>query len=294
MSPAQDLYQAILARRSVRRYAGERLDAGTLAQVEGIVDQVRPLVPENRFDALLRDVYPGEDLVRALGAYGLIVSPPHYLVPYAVGEAHVLTDLGYRVQQIAVRLVRLNIGSCYVGSVRREEQVRTRFGLPQEARIGAFLTFGYPATALGGRAFNALMRSAVGATNKLPANRIFHRDTFDQPAIPPGDLGPLIEAARHAPSASNTQPWRFLWRDETLYLFVRRRNMRYAYGLGAEYRLYDGGICMANVTLAMETRHVAGQWHLLDGTEPDLPDHPAELEPLARIAPGVLGAGRQA
>jgi nitroreductase len=288
METRGDLYQAILARRSVRRYEARRLDAETLAQAQEIVSGVKPLVPGNRFEVLMRDVAPGEDMVQTMGGYGRLVSPPHYFVPYGVGETHVLTDLGYRVEQIVVRLTALGIATCYVGSVGREEAVRALFDLPDAARIGAFLSFGHPATGLRGRAVNTMVRRMAGATNKLPAERIFFHETFDQPATPPKDLAPLVEAARLAPSAGNAQPWRLLWHSGvlpstgTLYLFVQLKG-RYSTGGFGAYRFYDGGICMGNVALALEALGMAGHWELPAGAELDWPDHPADLEPLAKL-----------
>jgi nitroreductase len=94
-------------------------------------------------------------------------------------------------------------------------------------------------------------------------------------------LVPLIEAGRRAPSAVNAQPWRFLWRDPQLYLFVTRNNAKYVLKANEPYCLHDGGICMANVALALEALGLSGQWTLLEGTEPDLPAHPSNLHPLA-------------
>ena len=285
-----ELYQAILARRSVRRYEKRPLDESTLTQIREIVSEVKPLIPGNRFEVLIKDVLPGENLVTVLGGYGRIVTPAHYLVPYIAGEKHLLEDLGYRVERIVVQLTALGVGTCYIGSLRREAAVRTRFELPKEARIGALLVFGWPSTALGGRLFNTLMRTAAGAKDKLPAERIFFRDTFDAPAKPPAELAPLIEAARNAPSAVNAQPWRFLWHAERLCLFVKRNNLRYGSGATAQYRLYDGGICMANVALALEALGVAGHWRMLAPDEASLPHYPANLQPMARL---VLRAGEE-
>jgi nitroreductase len=282
----EHLYQAILTRRSVRRYDRVRLDGGTLAQVREIISGVEPLVPDNRFEVLVRDVAEEEDLVETLGGYGRIVSPPHYLVPYGIGETHLLTDLGYRVEQIAVRLVEKGIGSCFIASLGREKMVRHRFELPEEARIAAFLVFGHPASSLGGRVFNAGARWVVGAANKLPVERIFFQESFDHPTVPSRELAPLIEAARHAPSAANAQPWRLLWRAGVLYLWVQRENRRYGGGPGNRYRWHDGGICMANVALALEGLGIEERWQLLDETDPDLPDHPTELQALAKLELG--------
>ncbi|TKJ29419.1 MAG: hypothetical protein CEE40_08400, partial [Chloroflexi bacterium B3_Chlor] len=250
--PQTGLYEAILARHSVRRYDRTPLEESALARVREIISRAMPLIPENRFEVILRDVAAGEDLVRDLGGYGRIVTPPHYLTPYMLGQEYVLEDLGYRAEQIAVRLTAMGIGSCYVGALRREAEVRSRFNLPEDARVGAFLIFGRPSTTLGGRAVNRFLRAAAGASRKRPVERLFFQDSFDNPATPPTDIAPLIEAARHAPSAANAQPWRFLQRDGQLYLFVTRDSPRYGRGPQEHYCFYDGGIAMANVTLALE------------------------------------------
>ncbi len=271
-----DLYQAILARRSVRRYEKRPLDEATLAQVREIISSVKPLIPENQFEVLMRDEVVGEDLVTVLGGYGRFYTPPHSLAPYMLGEEHVLEDLGYRTEQIVVRLAALGIGSCYIGVLKREDQVRVHFGLPKGGRIAAFLVFGRPAAAVGGRTFNTLMRRGLGGHKRLPVERLFFQGAFDNPAVPPSKISPLIEAARSAPSGVNAQPWRFLWRDGRLHLFVTRNNPKYTMAGSQEYRLHDGGICMTNITLALEALRMAGRWVMFAGTEPDIPEHPAD------------------
>ena len=278
-----DLYQAILARHSVRRYDSRPLDGDTLTLVRSVVEAVKPLEPANHFEAPTRNLAFDDDYVRVAGAYGRIFGAPHCLVPYVVGEVHPLVDLGYRVEQIAVGLARLAIGSCYLGTIRREGVVRSRFGLSAAARIGALLVFGYPATDLGSRALNAVTSFAVGATNKLAPERLFFRDTFDHPAVPPEEWAPIIEAARSAPSAANAQPWRLLWHEGALYVFVRRDNPRYGLGSASEYRLYDGGICMGNIGLAMEALGRPVRWQLLSDSDPGVPAHPSALQPLAKL-----------
>ncbi|TKJ28033.1 MAG: hypothetical protein CEE40_12690 [Chloroflexi bacterium B3_Chlor] len=68
-----------------------------------------------------------------------------------------------------------------------------------------------------------------------------------------------------------------------MYLFVTRDSPRYGRGPQEHYCFYDGGIAMANVTLALEALGTEGQWELLAGTEPDIPQHPKQLHPLATL-----------
>jgi hypothetical protein len=277
------LYQAILRRRSVRRYDTRPLPESTLERVREWVGEADPLVPENRFTVLLRDVETTKDLVQALGAYGRLLSPPHYMVPYVIGKDHPLEDLGYRTQQVVIRMTERGVGTCYIGSLGRETTLRARFILRRDARIGAVVLFGRPADAVTGRAINKIMRQAMGATDRLPVTKLFHHGAFDNPTRPSERIAPLIEAGRQAPSALNTQPWRFLWRDGGLYLFVVRENPSYGKGVKQHYRKYEAGICMANISLVLDALGMEGSWRLLDKDEEGLPTHPEELEPAAHL-----------
>jgi hypothetical protein len=179
-----------------------------------------------------------------------------------------------------VRLVQAGLGTCYVGCLNREEEARVRFGLPEGARVAAAVIYGYAASGRGDRLINGVVRRAAGATRKLAPERLFFDGSFDRPSPPPGGLQPLVEAARSAPSADNAQPWRFLWHQGMLYLYVLRKSWRYDVGGSQDYRLHDGGICMANVALAMEAIEVEGQWSLVKVGDV-APPCPAHLEPLA-------------
>jgi nitroreductase len=279
-----DLYRAILDRSSIRRYDPQPLDTALMERVKRIIAGVEPLVPENDFRVFHR---PGmlidKEFIRSMGAYGYIVSPPHALAPFTVGARFPLVDLGYRVEQIVVGLTQLGIGSCYIGTMGREDANRKRLNLPPDSRCGALLVFGYPASSLGGRTLNAFIRSVPKGDARLPEDQVFFVGSFDRPREAPEDLKPLITAARFAPSAINTQPWLFLWSDPQLHVFVKRHNPKYGRGAGQDYRFYDGGISMANLWLARKAMSLKGRWLLPDQESYQAPDHPPSVQPLAAL-----------
>ncbi len=279
-----DLYRAILDRSSIRRYDPQPLDPVSMERVQQIIADAEPLAPENDFEVLHR---PGmlidREFIRSMGAYGYIVSPPHALAPFTVGARFPLVDLGYRVEQIVIALTRLGIGTCYIGTLGREAANRDRLKLPADSRCAALLVFGYPASSLGGRTLNAFIRSVPKGDARLPEDQVFYRGSFDHPGDIPEHLRPLITAARFAPSAINTQPWVFLWRDPQLHVFVKRSNPKYGRGRGQDYRYYDGGICMANLWLAMKAMQMDGRWLLPDQETYQVPDHPPSVQPLAAL-----------
>lgn len=279
-----DLFSSIVNRHSVRRYDAQPLDKDLLLMIDDVVSHARPLIPDNRFRVMRRDVVSGEDLIAAMGGYGRILSPPHYLVAYVTGGRLPLVDLGFRMEQIAVQMVQIGVSVCFIGSLGREENVRVRFRLNREARTGAFLIFGHDAESVTDRTINAVIRRASGGATKLTSDMIFYEGSFEAPSAPPKHLAKVIEAGRRAPSANNAQPWRFLWHSETLYLFLKRHNNRYGSKSDLQgYRYFDGGTCMANIMMAMEALHLSGRWRLLDGAPQALPEHPETLEPLATL-----------
>ncbi|MBN1349840.1 nitroreductase family protein [candidate division KSB1 bacterium] len=279
----ESLYNAILSRRSIRRYRKQALDADTMEKIRDLAANSLPLVSDNRFEAIIRDTTDGENLASVVGGYGRIVSPPHYLVPFVTGETHLLEELGFRLEQLAVRMTSMGIGSCYVGCIFREQHVKSMFGLPRSARCGSLLAFGLPPDSIGGKTFNSVTRFVIRATDKLPAERILFSESFEQPDLPPENLKPLIEAVRLAPSAVNAQPWRFIWKDGRLHLFIKRRTAQYGSGVKQDYKYIDAGICMANISLAMEAGGIKASWRFHETSDSPAPKCLQELQPVAWI-----------
>jgi len=267
------LYDALMTRRSVRRYRPEPLPDAVLDRIRALPDGIQPLIPENEFHVDVRkDMRVDRSMLRAFGAYGAVVNPPHALIPYISGARRPLVDWGYRTQQLMIGITRLEIGSCYIGVVGRQPSVRRRLDLPHNAHLGALLIFGQPLRSL---------TETPSDKKRLHIEEISFEGSFDHPASPGENLLPILQAARRAPSAVNTQPWRFLWQDPWLHLFVQRHNRSYLSRATQPYRYVDGGIVMANIHLALQAVGRSGAWAMPSGD--DTPDHPSSLEHLASM-----------
>ncbi|MGD2253260.1 MAG: nitroreductase family protein [Anaerolineales bacterium] len=276
------LFRAILARRSVRRYDPKPLDTSMLDRVTELIHGLEPLVAENDFQVVFRDgLRLDAQFMQGVGAYGRIISAPHALAPYVVGPKRPLLDCGYRTQQLVVRMTALGLATCYVGTLGREERSKAALDLPAASRCAAILVFGHAATSAGGRAVNAIIRGIAKGGWGTRDKAVFFHNSFDNPGEPPEFLEPLIVAALASPSAVDARPWRFLYREGAVHVFLLRHNLRYGRGVGQEYRYYDGGICMANIALAMEALPIEGRWSL-EIEDGDI-DHPASLEWLTAL-----------
>ncbi len=278
-----DIYPFILSRRSIRKYDQRQLNSADQARIKKILNSTKSLIPENKFEVILKSKTKGEDLVEILGAYGRFITPPYYVVPYTLASKNTIVDLGYHTEQISIQLWASGIGSCFIGCLSRQKKVRQLFQLPADAQIAAFLVFGYPGEGFGIGTITNVTKTIMSIRARKPVEEIFFQDSFGHPAKPIGLWQKIIEAARMAPSAVNAQPWRFLLRKKELYLFTLQNNRKYVLPENQDYCFHDSGLCMANIDLALTSFDQKFEWKLLNG-ELDFGNHfPEQLFPLAKL-----------
>jgi nitroreductase len=270
------LREALLARRSVRRYEKRSVSPAVLDAIRDCGPDIEPLEPGLGFRYSIVDATAGADITAAMGAYGRIISAPHVLVATIEDDLHALVDFGFRVEQIVIRLTRLGLGSCWVGALPREARAAERFNVPPGWRIPAVVAFGYPATGIGG-AVNSLIHIGVGAQRPLDFAKFVSSGKYGQPAALSEVETNLLDALRRAPSAGNTRPWRVILKDSRLFYCVDAAAGFYR-TYKVDYPLVDAGIGMANTTLALNACRQARSWTLLADdhclrTELALPDN---------------------
>lgn len=277
-----NLMQTLLERRSIRRYQPRPLNNNDRQTVDKIIKNSKALQPSIITSINIHEINPQINLVSLLGAYGRLVSPPYILLPTTPDDPSALINQGYQMQQIVIHLYQQGIGSCYLGALGSFDRLREQFSLPENVSVGALLAFGYPADSLPGRTFNTLFRSAIGSSRRLPVEKVFFETSFDNPSLPPTNLRSIIDAGRMSPSAVNAQPWRFFHDRDALVLYRKRNNPKYGLS-GQDYALFDCGICMANIQLALQAADMPGKWHLLDDDSRVKYDTNPDLIPLAKL-----------
>ena len=150
------LYQAILARKSVRRFA-PYVAPELLLQVQAICGETVGLISENTFEAHIQAIVPDRDVTSLLGAYGRIVSPPYVIVPTLEGNHHFLVDLGFHTSKSSSAR-RNSLGTCYIGTLIKDEKAREIFQIPLNRHHAAIIAFGHPAAGLSGQVANQIIR----------------------------------------------------------------------------------------------------------------------------------------
>lgn len=271
-------YDQILSRFSVRRYLPDKYDHQRINEIKslsslGMVLRLNDVFSCNIFEYDLNKRTSG-----ALGAFGRIFKAPYFLAPYVLGDTNSLVSLGYRTQQIVINLWRDGIGSCYIGCVHHQKRVKELLGLPSDAHIVSLVAFGTPALDQSKYFYQKVTQAIAQSKKRLELHELFLDDSFKKYNQLNEKNKKIIEAGRQAPSATNSQPWRFKIDDDYFGVLANRKPMGKIYDRNQNYLLHDVGICMANMHLAGEALGKKVEWEMLANK------HESSEEQLVRIA----------
>ena len=155
---------------------------------------------------------------------------PYYLAVYSETEEGYEKNAGYVMEQLILYLTVKGLGTCYLGSLRPVQQVKNG------KRFVMMAAFGYAE----GRLYR---ESPLAKRHPLNALCVFKEEAGEQ-------MKTILKAARLAPSAYNSQPWRFIVYSDRLYVFSRKS--RVPGHCNASVRNFCIGIMLAHIMLAAE------------------------------------------
>lgn len=278
------LYQAILDRISVRQFEQQVFSPPDHDLLNNLLENTKPLVANNEVKFLQFHEINPVDLLVAQGPYGAFVVSPHVILPYTTSQQFPLLEIGFQIQQVVVRLYAAGIGSCYLGTAGREQSVIRHFDLPINSSMGASVVIGFPKN-MDDRNVANYFRKPGRQTKRMMIEEFFFMEEYDRRGIVPASLQEVMVSAQRAPSAVNAQPWRFVLKDGWLYLYVLPRV--YPFVLTQRHRtlyaLHDGGLVMANISLAYEALGEERNWVMYDFDVDSFPGFPKDALPIAKI-----------
>jgi nitroreductase len=223
------LFEAIFHRKSVRSFVDNPNDDEHFAQILDFANNVASLYPDLKIAFAIEHEFP-------IGLFA--VKAPNYLCLYTdkSDNFEYLVNAGYVLQHVDLYLHTLGFGSCWLGVAKPKIRV---IG---EKNYLIMLAFGRPRDLLG--------RSSP---------QDFKRKTLAQ--ISSGD-DLRLEAARLAPSATNSQNWFFAATEKHISVYTAKLS-------GAKKRLYqnltyiDAGIALCHLKLASEHFSLSFDYHAL-------------------------------
>ncbi len=228
------LYDSIFVRKSTRKYQQQALPPRQLSQIQAFVKDAKPLFPNIRTRI---------DLVNASEVKGMVsAKAPHYLLIYSEKADGYLTNAGFLLQQADLFAASLGLSSCWLGMAKAVEPAKDGLHFVIMLALGA----------------------AQGDPYRADASE-FSRKPLSE--ISSGQ-DERLEAARLAPSATNSQPWYFACAEEGMYVYRQKLGALKAVMYEAMNQI-DMGIALCHLWLAGER---AGRTFAFEpGAQPNAP-----------------------
>lgn len=216
-----NLYETIFKRKSVRKYDMTPLDDEILSEIKEYANTVDRL-----YDNIKTEIHTvKQDELNILAP----VKAPHYLVMTSENNAGYLTNAGYMLQQVDLFLSSKGIGSCYLGMAQPKKA--TKKGL--ELEFVMVLALGNPIETVHRTNITEFKRKALSEITNIVNN--------DQ----------LLEVARLAPSATNSQPWYFTGGEGVIHAYCFKANLIKALVYDKMNKI-DMGISLCHIGVAAE------------------------------------------
>jgi nitroreductase len=213
--------------------------------------------------ALLAATADDRAALKGLGTYGFIKGATAFMLGVVRPGAQDMEDYGYLLERAVLEATDLGLGTCWLGGTFSRSSFARKINAGRHEVIPAVAALGYPAE----DSRNGRLRRQVGAERRLPPADLFFDGHPGAPLDPTsaGDLSPVLEAVRWAPSASNKQPWRLIRTDAATHFYLQRTR---GYGKGplmsllrmADLQRVDMGIAMCHFDLAAREAGIDGHW----------------------------------
>lgn len=255
-----NLYEAIFARNSVRKYRMEILDDKIIKGIQDFIDKLEPLFPGIKTKVNI--IHALKDKPKFSGIVN--AKAPYYLAIYIEDKEKSEMNAGYIMQQLALYLTVKGLGSCYQGMAIKKDKKMEAEGL----KCNMVMAFGMP--------------KKLTAVKNHEIKRLSFNELCAYKEEPGRDIKELLETARMAPSGHNSQPWRFVVYENRFHIFSKKPMA--AQGLFRKQSEFEFGILLANIMVAADQLWIEADLIKLDNiTHKTLPNNHYVISVLAKI-----------
>jgi nitroreductase len=184
-----DLYPIIFKRKSIRNYDLTSLDENTLKEISNHLQTLKPIYEDIKIELRIVSLY----MVKRR----IMKKAPHYIAVLSESKDGYLTNVGFMLQQMDLFFSERGIGCCWQGIPQPTKELLNSSNL----EFVIFLAFGKPSEKLHRTDVSQFKRKSLKEITDIK------------------DADDLLEPARLAPSATNSQPWFFTGDDKILHVY---------------------------------------------------------------------------
>lgn len=240
-----ELYDAIFKRKSTREYSINELSENEVERIKNEVTSVDKLFEDSKIGLQILHYEEVEDFISGLvGTYGKIEAPHYILASSQAGKNH-LVNLGYTLEKIVLEITRMEIGTCWMGSHFDKDDLKENFVTDGELVPTALIAFG--------NSEKDVLRSNSEEAGRKELSEIILKGESNLSE----DWSDIIDAARMAPSAMNSQPWRFEIEENSIHIYIKSgegiiNKLGKTFGNLDEMNKIDGGIALRHIQIAAD------------------------------------------
>ncbi|MGB4660798.1 MAG: nitroreductase family protein [Mobilitalea sp.] len=220
-------FEAIFSRRSIRHFREEKLEWDEIADILAYANKLPMLI-----DGIAIEFKLINYIEEKQGFHGPFnVKAPYYICISSEDKEDYLLNAGYLMEQLNLYLVSKGLGTCFM------------IANPGKA-LKDTMKYKYVVTLAFGKTDKPLYRDCSEAKRLSENEAVVYKEEVTL------DIKQILNAARLAPSAYNSQPWRFVVYKNRIHVFAKKNlliNRAFDYS-----KMIDMGIMMSNLLLAAE------------------------------------------
>jgi nitroreductase len=246
---------AVNKRISVRNFADQPIEEEKNAALKRFVETV-----ENPFHQNVNFHFFDLDHSiegQKLGTYGVIRGAKHYLGASITPQPRALEALGYELEVIMLYLADVGLGTCWLGGTFDRKGFTQALDIGDQQILPAITPYGYAQDRR--HLQEVLMRTFIQAHKRLNWDKLFFFNDFQTPLSKEqaNEFSFVLEMVRLAPSASNKQPWRILYKDQQFH-FYEYKLPGYSDVFPYDIQRIDMGIAAAHFELSAKEKGLNG------------------------------------
>ena len=221
-----NLYDMIYKRKSIRKFDMKPLEGDKLDEIRSFIEDLQPLHKSIKLSFKII----GQESAKG-GLFS--IKAPHYLAVYSEIKEDYLMNAGFMLQQVDLFMSNIGLGACWLGLTKPGREI-----IPEDnMEFIIVLAFGQPA--------EPLYRKDLAEFRRKPLGEIASLGDFGENSM----VLSILEAARLAPSASNSQTWYFTGSPDAIR--VSRLKLNPLKGMiYNRMNQIDNGICLCHLLLA--------------------------------------------
>lgn len=261
--------ETIKKRVSVRSYDSKKLSAD---DKEKLINQISKLT--NPFGENVQIHLIEKDTVPTgvkLGTYGVIKGAKSFLGVSVKKSEYGLVAAGYQFENLILYATNMGLATVWLAATFSRDQFATAMDIKEDELFPAISPIGYAA---GKKSIaESLMRKTMKSDKRKPWEEIFFWDSFENPLSKEEAneyLNPL-EMLRLAPSATNSQPWRVVKKQNAYHFFETHKSS--ASEEEVMIKKVDLGIALCHFHQTVLEKGLTGKFEKQSDLKMDLPDH---------------------